>query len=797
MANPRKSPADTTRHSVKRRVAERVLYGLAIAAAIGVVVVGFLIWQQPSPTSTPAASRPAPDVPAARFVGHAACVSCHRAQADAWRGSQHAQAMQPATSATVLGQFDGTRFTYNSVTSTFFRKDDRYFVRTDGPDGKLADFEVKYTFGVHPLQQYLVPFPDGRMQALSIAWDARPKAEGGGRWFHLYPNERINHRDPLHWTRLNQNWNYMCAECHSTNLRRNYDPQTDRYATTWTDINVACEACHGPGSNHVAWAKKETGWEKLGDAKGLAIRLDERKGVSWAMDAASGNARRSRATESQRETETCAVCHARRGTLGTDPGPTGRLLDTHDLSLLREGLYHADGQQLDEVYNHGSFLQSKMHAQSVTCSDCHDPHTQKLRAPGNAVCAQCHAPAKYDAGAHHLHPANSAGGQCTACHMPTRTYMVLDPRHDHSLRVPRPDLTLRIGVPNTCNICHQDKDPRWAADAIAKAHGPERKSFQTYAEALHAGRSGGPGAQDMLIALSKDAAAPTIARATAVAELRRFPDRAALPAVEQALLHFDPLLRAAALDTLLSFPSDLRATLAERLADDPVKAVRVKAGRALAAAPLEGVAPEQRKKRERAFAEYVASQEAVAERPESHANLGTFYAERGGNERAEAEYRHAIRLQPDFVPAYVNLADLYRSLGREPDAGATLAEGLKRVPADASLLHTLGLLRVREKRSAEALPLLKRAAEAQPANARFAYVYGIALHSSGKQTEGIAVLKRALERSPNDPDLLFGLAAFSREAGRPPEARDYAKRFAAVAPHDVRTQPLLRELSGN
>src|SRR6185436_800928 len=279
-------------------------------------------------------------------------------------------------------------FTHYGVTSKFFRKDGRFFVRTDGADGALADFEVKYTFGVHPLQQYLIGFPDGRMQALSIAWDARPREQGGGRWFHLYPDERIDHHDPLHWTRLSQNWNFACAECHSTNLRRNYDAQGDRFATTWSDLSVGCESCHGPGSDHVTWAEK-------GGSKGIAIALDERRGVTWAIDA-SHNARRNRPLASHREVETCGVCHARRSPLGDDPGPTGRLTDTHAPSRLTQDIYYADGQQREEVYTYGSFLQSKMYARGVTCSDCHDPHSQRLRATGNAVCAQCHAPAAYD-----------------------------------------------------------------------------------------------------------------------------------------------------------------------------------------------------------------------------------------------------------------------------------------------------------------------------------------------------------------------------------------------------------------
>jgi predicted CXXCH cytochrome family protein len=730
---------------------------------------------------------------APEFVGHPACIGCHRGESEAWRGSQHAQAMQPATPATVLGRFDETRFTYDGVTSTFFRRGDRYLVRTDGPDGALADFEVAYTFGVYPLQQYLIAFPDGRMQALSIAWDARPPEVGGGRWFHLYPDERIDHHDPLHWTRLNQNWNYVCADCHSTNLRRNYDAKADRYATTWSDLSVACEACHGPGSNHVAWAERRPGWEGLAAGKGLAIALDERRGVSWPIGA-SGNATRSQRLGSHREVETCAICHARRTPLGPEPGPTGRLLDTHMPALLEARLYHVDGQQLDEVYTYGSFLQSKMYAKGVTCSDCHDPHTQKLRAPGNGVCAQCHAPATYETEVHLLHPAGTAGAQCAACHMPTRTYMVIDPRHDHSIRVPRPDLAARYGTPNACNGCHTDRDAAWAAAVIENAQGPERKGFQTFVEALHAGRTGEPGAQEKLAALARDPAAPSIARASALADLERYPGAAAISAIEVALTDRDPLLRAAALGALGSLPPEVRGALAEPLVGDPVKAVRARAGRALAGAPTDGVAAERLAKRERAVLEYVAIQEALAERPESHLNLGIVHAERGDAVRAEAEYRAAIRLQTDFVPAYANLADLYRTLGREADAAALLADGLRAVPDDPSLLHALGLERVREKRLAEALTLLRRAAERGSADVRFAYVYGVALHSAGRVDEAMDVMGKALERSPYDRDLLSALAAFNRDAGRRPAARDYARRLAAVAPDDGRTQALAREL---
>lgn len=771
--------------SAARRSAPAWAAGVAL---ILVLVVAGLWWagRTPSPpvpgATAPAGLAQAEPPAAARFVGSQSCASCHRPQVEAWQTSQHARAMQHATDETVLGRFDGRQFRYNGVSSTFFRRDGKFFVNTDGPDGRLHDYEIKYTFGVEPLQQYLVEFPGGRMQALSLAWDSRPTEQGGQRWFHLYPRERIDHRDPLHWTRLNQNWNYMCADCHSTNLRRNYDVAEDRYATTWSELNVACEACHGPASNHLAWAGKAPGWERMGDGKGLAVALDERTGVSWNVNSATGNATRSRPLASHREVETCAACHARRAPFTDGLGHSGRLLDTHDPSLLSQGLYFPDGQQQDEVYTYGSFLQSRMYAHGVTCSDCHEPHGGKLRAPGNAVCAQCHLPAKYAAPAHTMHAADSKGGQCAACHMPTRSYMVVDPRHDHSMRIPRPDLSERLGTPNACNACHQDRDAKWAAAAIERAFGSQRKGYQTWAETLHAGRADAPGTSDKLVALAQAAEVPAIARATALAELSNHPGPGMGNAVEAGLRDADPLLRSAALDVLLVAPPQERARLAEPLLDDPLGVVRIKAARALAGLPLEGLSAAQRARRERAFAEYLASQQANGDRPEAHLNLGLFHLDRGDPAQAESAYRTALKLQPDFVPGYLNLADLYRALGQDQEGETVLREGLQQAPADGDLVHALGLLRVRQQRPAEALPLLRQAAQARADKPRYAYVYAIALKDGGRLGEGRAVLKEALARFSNDRELLFAAADFARAAGDKAAAEQYARRLTAIAP---------------
>ncbi len=319
---------------VRRRVSPPIIRRLAVllaAVALAACRSGAGSAPEATPTVRPATtvspSVPPIPMPVAAFVGRGACLECHAEEAAAWGASQHAAALQPATVGRVLGDFNGAELAHDGVTSHFAQNGDEFVVRIDGADGRLADFRVAYTFGLYPLQQYLVDFSDGRKQALTIAWDARSEAAGGQRWFILYPDERIDFRDTLHWTRPAQNWNFACADCHSTNLRRNYDAATDRYATTWTDPNVACEACHGPGSNHVTWAERRPGTEGWRD-HGLAIALADRAGVTWTP-AVAGAPTRSRPLASHREVETCAVCHARRRPLGADPGPTGRLLDTH------------------------------------------------------------------------------------------------------------------------------------------------------------------------------------------------------------------------------------------------------------------------------------------------------------------------------------------------------------------------------------------------------------------------------------------------------------------------------------
>ena len=714
-----------------------VLWGGAVA--IAAVVLAMLMRSAPDSTSDAAAT----------FVGSHRCADCHVEEHAAWRGSQHAKAMQHATAETVLGDFDDSTFRYANVTTTFFRRESKFFVRTDGPDGELTDFEVKYTFGIEPLQQYLVELPGGRLQALSISWDTRPREQGGQRWFHLYPDERIDHRDELHWTQPAQNWNVMCADCHSTNVRKNFDAERETFATSWSDLAVGCEACHGPGSAHVQSPK--------------APYL-----VGVGQDRAAA------------EMRTCAACHARRAQFAEGAKAGDALLDHYLPSTLTEALYHADGQQRGEVFVWGSFLQSAKHAAGVTCAACHDPHTQKLKTPGNATCTQCHAATEFDTPKHHHHVASAP--QCVSCHMREETYMVIDARRDHGFHVPRPDLTATLGVPNACNDCHADREAPWADAAMQRWYGEAYRERPQFAAALHAGRRDEAGAVSKLIGLIDDPKQAGIVRASAIELLARHSGEVPGAIIRRQLADRDALVRYQALLAQTDLPLERRASLLGPLLGDATRAVRHEAAKQLI--PVRASLSES--DRTRLDAELKDLERALnhdLSRGESWLNLSTLQIARGDRNGAERSLRRAIAIEPRFVPAYVNLADLLRASAREGEAETLMRESLQRNPAAPALREALGFSLVRQGRKREALAEFSAAHRAAPDEPRFRYVYALSLDDAGRRAEAKRVLELGLQRR-FDRNALIALAAWAREEGDRATAERALARLREVNPSD-------------
>jgi tetratricopeptide (TPR) repeat protein len=677
--------------------------------------------------------------------------------------------MEPADTKSVLGDFDGATFTRDGVTSTFSKRQGDYFVRTDGGDGALHDYRVAFTFGITPLQQYLIAFPKGRYQIPSLAWDTRPREAGGQRWFHLYPAEKIDHRHPLHWTGPLQNWNTACAECHSTNLRRNYRPAEDRFETTWSDINVACEACHGPGADHAANPRRA-----------LEVSFKDAGAGRFTLAPGESIARRATPLRSRVEVETCGLCHSLRSQVWSGERPGELLAQTHRIALLDARQYHADGQVLAEVYEYGSFLQSRMYGAGVTCSNCHDPHSGRRRHEGNALCAQCHLPAKYDGRQHHFHEAGTAAARCVSCHMAERRFMVVDGRRDHSFRVPRPDLSARLSTPNACNDCHADRSAVWASDAVARWYGSGRRGGWHYAEAIHAGRTWKADAQSQLARAVTDTTVPAIARATALSLLPPYLATASMPVLEAAVRDGDPLVRRAAAAALAAVEPRRRLVLGAALLADPVRTVRFEALANFSASARAALPAETAATLDRVVAEYRRAQGANADRADAHVNLGSLEARFARPDVAETEYLAALRLDPSFAPAYINLADLYRERGREDLVVQTLERALGADPRNGDVHEAMGLSLVRQKRLGDAVPVLAKAAALRPDLPRYTYIHAVALREAGHGRQALDVLQRAHTRYPADRDILAALAAYSRQDGDHAAAERWAQKLAEL-----------------
>jgi len=685
-----------------------------------------------------------------QFVGRQTCVECHQKEGRQWTGSDHDLAMDLATPEFVLGDFDNTQLEHHGITSKMSHKGGQYFVETEGPDGELAKFHVDYVFGVRPLQQYLTKLDRGRYQVLPVTWDTE-----GERWFYANPDAPFGPDDPLHWTGSAQNWNHMCADCHTTNFAKNYDLKTHTHHHTYSEMDVSCEACHGPGSIHVEIAESNSIFWDRRYGHGLAELEHENSKI---------------------QLESCAPCHSHRRRLYPGFQPGDEFLDHYGLSLVEEHLYHDDGQIDEEVYVYGSFLQSLMYRKGVRCTNCHDPHTTRVKSQGNALCTQCHNAAKFDNQKHHHHEFGTKGALCVECHMPSKKYMVVDPRRDHSIRVPRPDLTVKLGTPNACNNCHTKpkETAQWAANQVVKWYGTKRLKKPHYGEILAAGRTGSSRAERQLIGLmtSQDVG-PTV-RATAVSVLAtRYQSRDTERAIREALTSSEPLMRAAALRAFEGRNpespqqvSALKSAVAPLL-DDPVRLVRTEAARVLAQIPTSVLKKSERIQFNSVLEEYVTGLLTEGDQSGVHMSLGVLYDQLGKTDSAIKGLETAIQLEPTATGARSNLAQIFERQGRTED-----------------------VLKLR----AEEVELMKRNARLLPDNARIHYQLGLMLYLSKREQEAVASLSKAVELEPNSSNYLLTLTLLYEKLQQWPKALASARRLVQGEPQNAMFRQVLLKI---
>ncbi|MEM8730233.1 MAG: multiheme c-type cytochrome [Pseudomonadota bacterium] len=606
------------------------------------------------------------------YVGSAACVECHAEIAEAWSTSHHALAWTAPDPANMLADFDGTGFELGDMSARFRISDGGYAVTVTETDGVITDYDIHSIVGVAPLQQYLVETEPGRLQSFDVVWDV-----DDSRWYHLYPDQDLPPFDGLHWSGPYKNWNARCAECHATGYRRNYGPQTDRYRSVQAEIGVGCEACHGPGAAHLAWAEGTEVADPDLDAFGFSMTFDAEDAAGYA--------------------DQCAGCHSRREPMRDgNPLPGTPYHDSYNLALLRPGLYEADGQILDEVYVYGSFLQSKMYARGVGCANCHDPHSAQLLAEGNGLCTQCHSEAGngafptlrkavYDDPAHHFHPTGSEGAQCVSCHMAERAYMGVDWRRDHSFRVPRPDLGDRIGAPDACTDCHQDQTQAWAAAEIDNRFPDSRHRGPHFGDTLAAGRADLQAAGDALLSLALDTDQPGIVRATAAdmlasSTLSDLPERAA-----PLLRDPDPLVRAAAARLQTGAPQQVRLSRLMPLLSDPLRSVRIATARALLDLVPQGLSRSQQALLRAGLEEWQRTLSARLDYPETHLVLAGLALTQRNFPAASAAFRQVVDMDPQRGDAWVMMVRIAEATEGTDAARAILDEALGSLPDDPGL----------------------------------------------------------------------------------------------------------------
>jgi tetratricopeptide (TPR) repeat protein len=725
----------------------------------------------------------------AAYGGSASCRECHETEFEGWSKSHHALAERLPDAKLDNAAFVPASTLHHGTQQTSFRKAGEQFeIVAPGLKSATEIFSVERIIGDSPLRQMLVPFPGGRWQATEAAYDPR-----SNQWFNVFGGEDRKAGEWGHWTGRGMNWNSMCATCHNTRLRKDYDATNDVYHTAMAERSVGCESCHGPMRAHNDWQHAHKG----GHAKDPTIQKMSRDQMF----------------------DNCAACHSRRTELTGDPKPGESFFDHHMLSIADDsGTFYPDGQVHDEDYEVSAFLGSKMYQHGVRCADCHDFHTAKVRLPGNMMCLSCHATGQnkapvinpvthshhkvygfdtngvmlaIDLAAYKSNAIKETGGECVNCHMPQTVYMQRHSRHDHGFTIPDPLLTKQFGIPNACNRCHQDKDTDWSLKNVENWYGdkmnrPTRERAQLIARA----RNGDDSAREGLLKILKTDP-QDYWRAVAARLLERWVEETPVAgALAEKLSDTNALVRQSAVQSLStlgeSMSPEIRAALKQRL-DDPSQNVRVAA--ALSLAPSLDL-------QSRAGRDLLQMFRQSADQPGGQMQLGNFELSRGDATNALAHFQTAERWDAYSPEIRQELAIVFSQLGRPEDAVKELQEAVKLAPNEAEFHFKLALAWNELGESAKALAELGEAVKLNPRHARAQYNLGLARNAAGNPEGAIQALLAAEAADPRDPSIPYARATIQARLGQYDQARQAARRALELNPRFTDAANLLSQLQG-
>ena len=722
-----------------------------------------------------------------QYAGSAGCRECHEDAFAAWKSSHHGLAERPPSAAMDDAAFEPARsFSHGTQQTGVRKRGDAFELVSAGLSGTNQVFPVQRVIAESPLRQMLVAFPGGRLQATEAAWDSR-----SNQWFNVYGAEDRQPGEWGHWTGRGMNWNNMCAACHNTRVRKNYDPATDSYRTAFVETGVSCESCHGPMKNH-------NDWQYANKGRGLKDPTLHKLTRDQVFD-------------------NCAACHSRRSEITGDPKPGDSFFDHHLLSIVDESdLFYSDGQIRDEDYEVAPFLGSRMYHKGVRCVDCHDAHTMKPRLPGNFLCLSCHGPGSTNAPVinpvlHSRHKVfgydtNGAllnvnlvtyqpkqiaeqGGECVNCHMPQTVYMQRHSRHDHGFTIPDPLLTRDYGIPNACNRCHTDQSAEWSLNHVEAWYGEKmNRPYRQRAQVIARARQGDAAARDGLLAmLEKDDSAYW--QAVAAGLLQRWSDDPVVArALEGQMNHSNALVRQKAVQGLglLVRAGDPAAISAVQLKlSDASRNVRIEAAQNLMIT-LDTNSP--------AGSEFAHFLNHISDQPLGQMQVGMFHQVRGDSTNALAHFEKAVRWDPYSAGIRHELAVVYSQLGRARDAMLQLEEAVKLEPREAEYHFKLALALSEAGESTRVLSELEQAVKYDPRQARAWYNLGLVRNGAGDAAGALEALLRAEAVEPNDVRIPYARATILARMGRALDARTAARRALELQPNNPDAANLLRQL---
>ena len=769
-ANAAKPPVVVSANNRRWRVVSIAI--IAIAAVVVLIVRPHFRGKQISqlsPVARIAAEDALPDQQVfAAYAGSSSCRSCHERAYESWSNSHHGLAERP-----VRGDLDSAAFhpsEHAGAEPTTRLVNNVSQIAALGLSGKVESFPVQRVIGHDPLRQFLVAAAGGRSQVLETAYDPHRND-----WFDVFGNENRQPGEWGHWTGRGMTWNSMCATCHNTRLRKNYDEAADTYHTTMAEISVGCESCHGPMKPHVDWQAANKGHAATPPTSDPMIKHFSRDQML----------------------DTCGSCHSRRAELTGDFVPGESYFDHFALETVDSSdAFYADGQVRDEDYELTAFSGSRMHAAGVRCVDCHDPHSSKTILPGNALCLRCHSAGLLNAprvepAAHTFHNADSAGSQCVNCHMPQTTYMQRHARHDHGFTTPDPLLTSQLGIPNACNRCHADKDAAWAQTAAERWYGAKLdRPARRRAVAIAAGRRGDESAKASLAALLQDPKETWYWKSVASGLLGRWAGESTISAMLiEELRHEHPMVRASAARALSEggTPSPNISASLQPLLSDPARQVRVTAADILAGT-TSNADPTSRAGRD-----LLLSLSQVADQPLGQLHRAGYELARHDPTEAATHVEKAIAWDPHSAAMRREAAVLYGMMARPQEALAAMESACRLDPTNAGYAYLLGLAFAEAGQPERTIAALERAVQLDPHHSRAWYNLGLARNSMGQFDSALIALSHAEASDAADPDIPYASATILLRLNRLDEARATARRALKIRDYPP-AENLLKQL---